>query len=134
MIEVVLDGSVILKWFSRAAEEQLEEARRLRASFEAGELLVVVPPLLFLEVLNVAARRWGWDLDGLLELVEQLGRLRFGVQEPSLASIARWCGRGVTAYDACYLALAEERATQVISADKQVLVVGGRYARPLGRG
>lgn len=134
MIEAVLDASVILKWFSRVAEEQLEGARRLRASFEAGELLVVVPPLLFLEVLNVAARRWSWDLDGLLELVEQLGRLGFGIQEPSLAAIARWCGRGVTAYDACYLALAEERATQVISADKQMLAVGGRYARPLGRG
>lgn len=49
MNEVVLDASVVLKWFRAEGEGRREEALALRRSFEVGELAVFVPPLLWLE-------------------------------------------------------------------------------------
>jgi predicted nucleic acid-binding protein len=60
LTEVVLDASVALKWFA-AEQRGSAEGRELRNGYEAGRLSVAVPALLFLELLNVAGRRWGWD-------------------------------------------------------------------------
>jgi predicted nucleic acid-binding protein len=131
VIEAVLDASVVLKWFNTAGEQHLAQAQQLRASFERGELLVVVPPLLFLELLNTGARRWKWDGPRLERWAQLLTRFGFEVREPPLPAVARWAGRGLTAYDACYLALAEERKTVVITADDRMLALGGSHVRSL---
>lgn len=131
MTEVVLDASVVLKWFVRREEPGRTEARALRGAYEAGGLVVVVPALLYLEVLNVAGRRWGWDADALLRLVAGLEDLGFELADPALASVAAWTARGLTAYDAAYVAIAEERGIHVVSDDRVVLDVAGPLARPL---
>lgn len=58
MIEAVLDASVVLKWFRADGERHLDGARSLRAAFEAGQLAVLAPPLLRLEIIDAAGRRW----------------------------------------------------------------------------
>lgn len=131
MIEVVLDASVVLKWFNTAGEQHVAQARQLRAGFERGDLLVVVPGLLFLELLNTGARRWKWEGPRLERWASLLTRAGFEVREPSLPAVARWAGLGLTAYDACYLALAEERKTVVITADHQMLALGGPHVHSL---
>lgn len=57
MTELVLDASVLLTWFTGGAERGREQASRLRAEYERGGLVVVVPSLIFLELQNVAGRR-----------------------------------------------------------------------------
>ena len=89
MSEVVLDASVVLKWFA-AEQRGSSEAGKLRDDYEAGRLSVVVPALLFLELLNVAGRRWRWDEEALLELAQALGDLSFEVGEPELQLVASW--------------------------------------------
>jgi hypothetical protein len=42
--ELVLDASVVLKWFHHASERRGEQARSLRAEYERGELLVRATP------------------------------------------------------------------------------------------
>jgi len=116
-MEVVLDASVVLKWFHREGEANVEAARRLRKDFQAGELRVVAPPLLWLEILNVAARRWRWDssqLDRLAFLVPDLG---FEEVEPELERVAEWAAQGLTAYDAAYVATAEEAGIPLVTDD-----------------
>lgn len=131
MSEVVLDASVLAKWFRTKGEQHLQAALGLYSQFSRGELLVLVPPLLFLELLNAAARRWGWDGPRLERFAADLTLLGLEVRQPSLARIAHWCGRGLTAYDACYVALAEERQTVVVSDDERILAVAGGLATPL---
>jgi predicted nucleic acid-binding protein len=53
------------------------------------------------------------------------------VRQPSLPGIARWTARGLTAYDACYVALAEERGVQLVTADELIISVGGTRIRSL---
>ena len=131
MAEVVLDASVLGKWFHTEREERVEAAVRLRDEFEAGQLIVVVPPLLFIELLNVASWRWRVDPPYLFDLARTMVGYGFVVREPDLEDVARWSARGLTAYDACYVALAEERGTTVVTDDRQMVAVAPALAIPL---
>lgn len=130
--EIVLDASVVIKWLKTEAEQQLAAAQALERRFRRGELFVTVPVLLFLEIINIAARRWQWEAERLTQLAAVLGQFGFTVQEPDLARIAAWTSQGLTAYDATYVALAEERGVTLITADARILAVASAIARPLG--
>jgi predicted nucleic acid-binding protein len=103
----VLDAAVVIKWLRADGERHVEAARALRTAYEAGELIVFAPPLLRLEIINVAGRRWRWDETALLELAASLDDLGFELTDPDLARVAYWTARGLTAYDASYVAVAE---------------------------
>jgi predicted nucleic acid-binding protein len=130
LTEAVLDASVVLKWFG-AEQRGSNEARKLRNDYEAGSLSVVVPALLFLEIVNVAGRRWRWDEEALLDLAEALGDLSFGVGEPELQLVASWVARGLTAYDAAYAALAEQRGLALVTDDETITDLAPEISRPL---
>ena len=133
MREAVLDASVVLKWFHREGEVHAEAAGELRGDFEAGELRVIAPPLLWLEIINVAARRWRWDSSQLEALAASLSELDFELVEPEPEAIARWAGRGLTAYDAAYVAVAEETGAPVITDDAQICRLATALSEPLGQ-
>ena len=123
MTEVVLDASVVAKWFSPRTEEGQADAHLIRKRYGAGELLVVVPPLLFLELINLAARRWAWEEAAVLTMTISLEELDFEVGESELAAVAAWASRGLTAYDAAYVALAEARGIRLVTDDQRILEV-----------
>jgi predicted nucleic acid-binding protein len=129
--ELVLDASVVLKWFHSEGEPNVEAARVLRLAYEAGELLVFAPALLYLEILNVAGRRWRLDEKALFALVDALETFGFEILEPPLERIARWVARGLTAYDAAYVALAESAGVMLVSDDAVILELAGDVAEPL---
>jgi predicted nucleic acid-binding protein len=132
MTEVVLDASVVLKWFRAEGERHVEPARRLRAAFEAGELIVLAPPLLHLEIVSVAGRRWRWSEPALDELAVALEDLGFDVREPELTRVARWTAQGLTAYDAAYVALADGEGIRLITDDDQIVAAAAGIATALG--
>jgi predicted nucleic acid-binding protein len=127
----VLDASVVLKWFHREGEANIDAARRLRKEFQAGELRVVAPPLLWLEILNVAARRWKWDSKQLKQLATSLPELGFEEIEPELEGIAEWAAQGLTAYDAAYVAAAEEAGIPLITDDAEICRIAPEASEPL---
>jgi predicted nucleic acid-binding protein len=129
--EVVLDASVVLKWFRAEGERHVGRARSLRAAFEAGELIVFAPPLLHLEIVNVAGRRWHWSETSLVGLAVALEELSFDLSEPELASVARWTARGLTAYDATYVARAEGEGIRLITDDEQIVSAAAGIATAL---
>lgn len=131
MIEVVLDASVLLKWFNDLGEANLEQARALRAHFEDGLLQVFAPPLLWLEVLNVAARSWRWEQKRVCELAARLPQLGIKTIEPELAGVARWTAAGLTAYDAAYVALAEQTGAELITDDHEIVRLAAGVASAL---
>jgi len=120
----------VLKWF--AAEQRGSfEARQLRDDYQAGRLSVVVPSLLFLELLNVAGRRWRWEAEAVAELAEALDDLSFEVSEPDLPSVASWISRRLTAYDAAYVALAERRDLALVTDDDAIIELAPGISRAL---
>ena len=133
MNEAVLDASVVLKWFA-AEQRGSSEARELREDYEAGRLSVVVPDLMFLELLNVAGRRWKWDEEALFELAEALDDLSFDTGDPEHQLVAEWVARGLTAYDAVYVALAEQRSLPLVTDDEKILELASGISGPLVEG
>lgn len=131
MTSVVLDASVVLKWFRSDGERHVAAALELRSSFEKGRLYVLAPPLLPLEIINVAGRRWRWDPAALAELAGALDEIGFELTEPDLQSVAHWAGAGLTAYDAAYVAVAEAAAVELITDDAQIVRLADGIARPL---
>ncbi len=131
MNEAVLDASVVLKWFRAESERNLAAARSLRSAFEAGELVVLAPPLLRLEVVNVAGRRWRWGEEALVALAAALDDVGFTLREPDLARVAQWTARGLTAYDAAYVALAEAEEIPLVSDDDLIVALAPQIATAL---
>jgi predicted nucleic acid-binding protein len=129
--DVVLDASVVLKWFRADGERHLEPARSIRTAFESGELIVFAPPLLRLEIVNVAGRRWRWIERALIDLAAALDELGFELIEPELARVAHWTARGLTAYDAAYVAVAEANNAPLLTDDDLIVAVAGDIATAL---
>ena len=134
MTSVVLDASVVLKWFAPRRERGAKQARAIRASYEAGQLRIVEPPLLIVEVLDVAGRRWGWDEPRLRALAASVQELGFEFELPEWTQVASWVAHGLTAYDAVYVALAEQRRLELITDDAAIIAVAAEVASPLVAG
>jgi predicted nucleic acid-binding protein len=129
--EAVLDASAVLKWFRSEGEDHVTEARELRVQFETGELSVIAPSLLWLELLNVAARSWRFPQSELEELAATLSMLSFSTVEPELPMVARWASRGLTAYDAAYVAAAEHAGVHLITDDDEIVRIAPSIATAL---
>lgn len=130
MKELVLDASVILKWFA-PDEAGAVQAARLRGEYEEGSLIVTVPSLLFLELISVAGRRWGWTEDELVSFAADLDAIGFNIAEPLLVNVGAWTARGLTAYDSTYVAMAEERDLGLVTDDSRILTTAPGISLPL---
>jgi predicted nucleic acid-binding protein len=130
MTEVVVDASVAARWLEPVAGLDAGTAQALLKDYESGRLSVVVPSLIFVELMNVAGRQWHWAEAALGELATRLENMLTEVIDPGLSRIALWTARGLTAYDATYVALAEERGIPLITDDRQVLAIAGGIAQP----
>ena len=119
MRRLVLDASVVIRWFG----PRTGAATALRSEYESGRLAVTIPTLLFLELLNVAGRRWGWREERLQSLARELEGARFDALDPHLDRVATWVSRGLTAYDASYVALAEQLDLPLVTEDRAILEV-----------
>lgn len=129
MSQVVVDASVGLAWFRD--EDASDAARALRESHRDGAQQVVVPPIFPLELLNIVASRWHWPDGELRSLVQALEALELARGEPALDLTRYWTAAGLTAYDASYVALAEELGCALVTADEEILALAPGVARPL---
>ena len=125
MRECVLDASIVLSWFTKDGPSAVAE---LRAEFESGDLSIIAPSLIYLEIINVAGRRWGWGPDALQELAEALDDLLFDLVEPDLTTVAKWVAAGLTAYDAAYVSVAEAARIPFLTSDETILSLASRIA------
>jgi predicted nucleic acid-binding protein len=132
VIDLVIDANVVLAWL-RPQERLAAQAAALVAAFRAGTVCCIVPPLSAYEVLNVAGRKWRQPSARLEALAELYGRLGLRVVEPPLREVARWTARGLTAYDAAYVAVAERTGATLVTGDDEVVARAPERAHPLAR-
>ena len=133
---LVIDASVGVP-FVHDEPASMEVSRLVHASRRAGRRLIV-PPLFWLEVLNVLGRRYRLAPDVLLEALAELdaaGIETVELDRPmlllALDAVAR---HGLSAYDAAYLALAEAADAELLTADAALAAAAGVAGTPGGSG
>ena len=119
--EKVIDASIVVKWFLN--EKDSDKARLIRSELEKGDISVIVPELLFLEILNalkynkvrekniIAANRILFGINFKVE------RLSEGLLFRSIENSVKY---DLTIYDAIYVTLAQIYGTFLITADKEL--------------
>jgi len=120
--EVVVDASVVVKWFSREKDSDL--AVRIRDQHIAGRLVIVSPDLLMYEVSNALRYNPSFSADDIRGAIEDILDLDFDLIAPNEEvlgkAIEHALKRGLTVYDACYIALAESMGLELITGDEKL--------------
>lgn len=124
MTHLLLDTSVLIKWFHRDGESEVGPARALRTAHVTGELDAHVLDLAYYEVGNVLTRALHWSATDVADQLDDL----LAVLGPPLAMAAGWW-RSVAAlaqahtlsfYDASWAAAAGALDTRLVSADRRL--------------
>ena len=123
--KIVVDTSVLIKWFKTHDENLLKEARALLKEVETRPLEVHVPALLLYEVGNILLLKTRLGPVALDDAIERLATLPFTVAPPAIPLLKRAARLGrelaLTFYDASFLALAVELDCPYITADRRVV-------------
>ncbi|MFA5787433.1 MAG: type II toxin-antitoxin system VapC family toxin [Actinomycetota bacterium] len=124
----VLDTSVAASWFFTDEAIHLQ-ALAVRAHLRDEPRSYLVPPLFHAELVHVLARKSGRNLrfvrDGLA-LILRLGIRTLPLSEAALLRSADWACRGLSGYDATFVALAEDVQGRWLTADERAAKVAGR--------
>lgn len=128
MSRVVVDASVVLKALTPIPERHADSAHAIMEAWDEGRLDFVAPQLLYLEVLNVAARKWGLAHAQLLALAATVHQFDIDVRVPDLARVVDWSDLGLSAYDAAYVAVAEAAGIPLVTDDEQIIATAPERA------
>jgi|CryGeyStandDraft_7_1057128.scaffolds.fasta_scaffold102262_2 predicted nucleic acid-binding protein len=119
---LVLDASVVVKWFSE--EENSELARTIRDEFFSGHLNVSVPNLLFYEVANALRYNPVLTEKEKVTAVKDVYAVGFDVVDlddqlitNALLTALR---HKISFYDAVYIAVARQTGSRCVTADAQL--------------
>ncbi|MEM0053627.1 MAG: type II toxin-antitoxin system VapC family toxin [Nitrososphaeria archaeon] len=123
MQEVVVDASVIVKWF--VEEESSDKAIIVRDKYIDGEIKLIAPEILPFEVLNALYYKKLFSKEELEEISEALEEFSFELYslkgEYAKKIIEVVVKNGITVYDASYIGLAVFKNIQVYTSDKKLI-------------
>jgi predicted nucleic acid-binding protein len=125
LTRLLIDTSVVLKWFHSDGEAELVEARTLRTAHLRGDATAHVLDLGLYEVGNVLVRALGWSAgdvaDQLDDLLEILGTpmvvTNLWLRDAAVLATTH----GLTFNDAAWAAAARGLGISLVSAHRQLL-------------
>ncbi len=116
----VVDASIILRWFLN--EDKSDKVRKLIKKHLNEELIIIVPELIFLEILN--ALRFKNYNNKLFDVNRTLQNAQFYVVNTDESiinkTIAISLEYNLTIYDAVYAALSQIYGCELITEDKEL--------------
>lgn len=125
MTRLLIDTSVLIKWFHSDGESELRQARALRSAHVAGAIDAHVLDLATYEVGNVLSRAVRWTG---ADVADQLDDLH-AILGPPMVMTSAWLRtaaslahkHALSFYDASWAAAAGELGIPLISADRRLL-------------
>lgn len=128
MTNLLIDSSVVIKWFHDADETHVAEARAIRDAHVRGDLEAHIIDLGVYEIGNVLSRALRWSAADVADQLDDL----LTIVGPPIAMARSWfteaaslAGRhGLSFYDASWAAAAAGMRTTLVSADRRLLESG----------
>jgi predicted nucleic acid-binding protein len=125
---ILVDTSVVIKWFHAEGEMELAEARAIRDANQRGDLDARVLDLAMYEVGNVLLTRLRWRPADIADQLEDV----IAICGSPLVMEAEWLRDAaflavrhrLTFYDAAWAAAARGMSIALVSADTQLLAAG----------
>ncbi|MBA2280375.1 MAG: type II toxin-antitoxin system VapC family toxin [Acidimicrobiia bacterium] len=125
MTRLLVDTSVLIKWFHELGESELDAARALRAAHVADDVDVHILDLALYEVGNVLTRALHWPADDVADQLDDLLAIVGTPVVPSPEWMRDAAGlasqHGLTFYDATWAAAARGLGVTLVSADRELL-------------
>ncbi|PJB22292.1 MAG: PIN domain nuclease [Euryarchaeota archaeon CG_4_9_14_3_um_filter_38_12] len=119
---LVLDASVIVKWYSE--EGDTEKALQIRDLFLKNKFNIMVPDLMFYEVANVVRYARGIvdkEKEAILNNIVLLNLDVVSVSRHNLIkSLSLALKYDITVYDAVYLVIASQKKAVYVTADEKL--------------
>ena len=124
MTALLVDTSVLIKWFHSEGETELAAARTLRAAHLVGDVEAHVLDLAIYQVGNVLVRTLSWPARDVADQIEDL----LTICGMPLTLTAEWlrdaaslaAEHRLTYYDAAWAAAARGLAIPLVSADRRL--------------
>lgn len=128
MIHLLVDTSVLIKWFHAEGEADLPEARALRSAHASGNLEAHILDLALYEVGNVLVRALRWQPTDVADQLDDL----LTILGPPLVVSSGWLRRAaalahqhnLSFYDASWAAASRELKVPLVSADRELQRAG----------
>jgi predicted nucleic acid-binding protein len=125
---LLIDTSVLIKWFHDAGESEVAEARAIRDAHIRGDLDAHVLDLAIYEVGNVLARALKWtasdigdQLDDLLTIIgSPIAMARGWLRDAAVLAETQ----ALSFYDASWAAAAAALGISLVSADRRLIAAG----------
>ncbi len=123
MKQVIVDANIIVKWFIE--EEGSDKARILRDKYIEGEIELVVPSLLFFEVLNALKYSKLFTQTELNDAGESLENYGFTIvtlkKKVRESTVKIAVEHNMSIYDASYVGLSIEMGSVLFTADQKII-------------
>lgn len=134
---IVVDASVVFKWFS-TSEPYYKEAQELLSPSSSDAINISVPDFIYLELSNAWSTKQTLPYKEVKRNLQALFELKLNMHHvtPQLlfAAIQLSTSHAVSVYDALYAALAKEMNCDLITADEKfVRQVNLSYIKLLGK-
>lgn len=122
---LILDTSVVVKWFRDQDESDIAQARQVRDAFLSGRCVLRAPDLLLVELANALTTGHRSEPNQVKEALRAVRDIELDlvrVQLPTLARAVELASKyRMTVYDACFLAVAIESDGLLLTADERFL-------------
>lgn len=119
MARYVIDASVAVKWYSKV-EENAQKADALLNKYIGGECTLLAPSLICYELINALRFNPNLSEADVVRASEEFSRLEIELinfKEIQSEAISLAFEKGITIYDAVYVATSKVYATPLITAD-----------------
>jgi len=123
MQEVVVDASVIVKWF--VGEEDSDKALKIRDRYIEGEIRIITPDIITYEILNALYHKRIFSEGELCEVSEALDSFLFNLYplkgEYAKRAVTTSFENDITVYDSAYISLAIIKNTYLYTSDDKLI-------------
>ncbi len=128
MTTLLVDTSVLIKWFHGSGETELTEARLIRDAHQRGQLEARIIDLALYEIGNVLLTRLRWAASDIADQLDDL----VAICGTPLITTSAWlrdasvigATHQLTFYDAAWAASAQALGITLVSADDKLIAAG----------